>query len=127
MFFPTEIWRLIRDFAGSYSHNIECILQKLKTRRLLELIKCTFEGKPPKMTTGGCNKRTLGKIEYKNELIKFYMSQFNSFGGKLQEKIFARSIKFINGDDNEWPWLFARSNSRILKISNRYHKVDDDD
>jgi hypothetical protein len=124
MFFPNEIWMIIKEFVGSYSHNIESEIKKLKTRKLLSLINCTFACYPPKMTTGGCEKRRLNTIEYRNELIKTYMWYFNFYKDK-QEKIFYRTIDFIKLPKNEH-YYFAYGNLQRLQIDNNIHQFDYD-
>ena len=125
MFFPNEIWLIIKEFVGSYSHNIESEIKKLKTRKLLSLINCTFACYPPKMTTGESKKRTLNKIEYRNELIKTYMWYFNFYKDK-QEKIFYRTSDIINLPKNEDIYYFAYGNLQQLQIDNNIHKFDYD-
>jgi len=77
------------------------------------------------MTTGESRKRTLDKIEYRNELIKTYMLYFN-FHKDKQEKIFYRTIEFINLPKNEDIYNFAYGNLRRLQIDNNIYQFDYD-
>lgn len=124
MFFPNEIWLLIKEFVGiglSDNYKMAKLLNTLKQRSLINLINCTFLCDVPKRRA-----IDITKIEFKNTLIKLFMFYFKQHKSK-QKKIYEEMNKIITIWSNAqyvkkyYCGKYARDNHFNLQIQNNIY------
>jgi hypothetical protein len=121
MFFPNEIWLIIKEYVGiglSDNYKMAKELNRLKQRSLMNLINCTFLCQVPKR-----RPLDITKIEFKNTLIKLFMFYFKQNKSK-QKKIYNEMHKIITIWNREQYvkqyhcLAYARDNYFNLQIQN---------
>ena len=128
MFFPNEIWLIIKEFVGiglSDNYKMAKLINRLKQRSLMNLINCTFLCDVPK-------RRPIDTtiIDFKNILIKLFMFYFKQHKSK-QKKIYDQTKLIVDiwvqyYVSKYYCVAYARDNKYIIDIPNNFYTLDED-